>query len=234
MTEPIWAQPFPAGVADAGLAQALVMDATGHCVAMRLADGQRLWRSQTPLRPLWLDDKLAMTLAMAPPQVVALDLHGPRAGQERWRSAALPWPGWTLQEASFDAAHELHAASFDGQLLLVWCLYPSDAGGALRADLSDTVRTLRGACVVQLATGALQALPSWPDPPPSDDAKSASTDAAVLAQRVLADVRYRLLQQHEAGRLRLSLSAQRCADGKPLWSHALDDVPARRPAPPRP
>ena len=232
MSEPIWAQPFPAGVTDAGLRHALLRDATGRIVALRLSDGQLLWRSAEAMLPLLLDDELAVALAMAPPRAVALSLQGPAAGSQGWTSGTLAWPAWAQRAATPNAVSEFHAAWIDGDVLLHWRLRAQTLGGASRG--LPRPDPTEGACTIERATGIVHALDTWPRPPDDEGVDTSSADPAVLAQRALADVRYRLLQQLDGERLRTSLTAQHATRGEPLWSCPLDDVPrprapARRP-----
>jgi len=95
MSDPVWSRPFPGGVADASGRHALLRDAAGRCALLRLSDGQLLWRSAEPLRPLLVDDRLAVALAMAPPRestmsslIRAVNLLGCAGAQSRARAAA--------------------------------------------------------------------------------------------------------------------------------------------------
>jgi hypothetical protein len=229
MSEPIWSQRFPGGVADASGRHALLRDAAGRCALLRLADGQLLWRSTEPLRPLLVDDELAVALAMAPPRVMALSLQG----GERWRSEALPWPEWIADEPELGSTSDLHAAWMDGDVLLRWQLRRPRGGGAGRA--AKVVPASVGACRIDRASGSLQAI----DPPPVPSLEAApvaaSADPDVLAQSVHAGARYALVRRGHGAVLRTALHAYDLSgQGDARWTCALDEIERKRPPPHRP
>jgi len=229
MSDPVWSRPFPGGVADASGRHALLRDAAGRCALLRLSDGQLLWRSTEPLRPLLVDDELAVALAMAPPRVVALALEG----GERWRSAALPWPEWTADEPELGHASDLHAAWMSGDVLLRWQLRRPRGGGAGRAV--KIMPAPVGSCRIDRASGSLQAI----DPPPAPTFDAVPTDASadpdVLAQSVHAGVRYALVRRADGGVVRTALQAyDPSGQGDARWTCALDEFERKRPPPHRP
>ena len=250
MSQPVWAQAFPGGVADAELQHALWRDGSGHLVALRLADGQLLWRSAQPLVPLLLGHGLALGLALAPARVVALALAGNAAGDKRWCSDTLPWPDWALRLDALPAATDLQAAWLDEDIALHWHLRPAYAGGAvpgpLRAKAVAAMAAV-GSCLLDAAAGTLRAAPAGLDNGgPGPVAQEPCSDPGVIAQSVLGGVRYRLQQQPSrqapprqpskaAGdTLHTALVAHDLARGQDLWQRALDAAPAKAPRALRP
>ena len=219
MTAAAWAQAFPGGVADADLQHGLMRSVNGHVVAVRLADGQVLWRSGEVLHPLLLGHGLAVCLAfvaapVAAPgtssapapahagehgvahgvaQIVALDLH--QAGAERWRSAALPWPEWALQGDAPAASRVVHAGWLGDRILLCWSLQPLYRGGAAPGPSRGKAAAAPGSCVLDVANGSMHDAPAEFDSftaPPAPH--QPSDDPSVTAQQVLRGVRYSLRQ----------------------------------------
>lgn len=238
MSLPVWAQPFPGGVADAKLQYALLRSARGQLIALRLADGQVLWRSAEPLRPLLLGDGLALGLTTATSRVVALGLQGEDAGSERWRSDALPWSD-DAALAPGNAASSLDAAWLDGRILLRWQLRPLYAGGAAPDPSRDRPATNVGSCTLNASTGALQGAPEDVDADANGPAAQAppplpSADPALLAQGRLGGLTYRLQRQPLAdGKVQIALIAHDTKRGLDLWSSTLEearlDQPGRGP-----
>jgi hypothetical protein len=228
MSAPTWALPFPAGVADAGAAHALVRDAAGHCVELGLADGQVRWRSESAaLLPLLLDGELAIVLALAPPRVTAFAL--PEAGRVRWVSEALPWPAWAASEPELGASSELRAAWLEGDVLLWWRLHRPFVGGIARAGQEPLAA--QGSCRLDRSTGARRCAGLETAPPPEAPGLP-SGDAEVLAQRALGGIQYRLHARPEGDATLTRISALR--GERLLWSTPLGAVPRRRPPPRRP
>lgn len=231
MSLPVWAQPFPGGVADTGLQHALWRSGNGQLVALSLGDGQVQWRSGEPLWPLLVGHGLALGLTESPARVVALELLGEGAGRERWRSETLPWPDGVVAPPG-NAASALHAGWLDDSILLCWQLRPVYAGGAApgasRAKLAASV----GSCLLDAETGALQSTPADFDgsnPPASNHIPS--DDPSVLAQTLLGGVTYRLQRQSVAGdKGRIALSARANTRGLDLWSSTLEEVRHEQPA----
>lgn len=229
MSEPIWSRPFPGGVVDPAGRRALLRDAAGRCALLRLADGQLLWRSAESLRPLLVDEQMAVALAMVPPRVVALSLDG----GERWRSAALPWPEWTADAPELGSTSDLHAAWMEGDVLLRWQLRRPRGGGAGRA--LKIMPASVGACRIDRASGTLQAIDPPALPIPDVVPAAASADPDVLAQSVHADVRYALVRKGDGGVLRTALQAYDASgEGSARWTCALDEIERKRPPPHRP
>ena len=230
MSLPVWAQPFPGGVADAGLQHALWRTGNGQLVALSLADGQVQWRSGEPLWPLLVGHGLAVGLTESPARVVALELLGEGAGRERWRSETLPWPDGVVAPPG-NAASALHAGWLDDRILLCWQLRPAYAGGAApgasRAKPADSV----GSCLLDAETGALQSTPAELDGlTPKASTHIPSDDPSVLAQTLLGGVTYRLQRQSVAGgKVRIALSAQDNTRGLDLWSSTLEEARHEQP-----
>lgn len=226
MNEPQWAQPFPGGVADAAGHHALLRDRAGHCVALSMADGRRLWRSTNRLQPLLAGPEGAVALAMQPPRVVSLLW----SGEERWHSRPLPWPEWTGHLADLARNSDLHAAWLGSDVLLVWHLRDSP-GGAGRGPGAGS-EPAAGACRLAWADGTLAGESATRWAPPADTDNLPSDDPQVLAQRQRDGVRYALRQQAEGGTLRLSVTA---ADAQgPRWQCPLGELPLQRARPPLP
>ena len=244
MTAAVWAQAFPGGVADVDLQHLLARTTSGHLVAVRLADGQVLWRSAEALRPLLLGHGLALGLALglspgttsAPVRVVALALH--EAGAERWRSAPLPWPEWAAQGDAAAASVGLHAGWLADRILLRWSLQPLYRGGAAPGPSRAKAPSVSGSCLLDMASGALHGAPADAAPvtvPPVP--QEPSDDPCVVAQQVLGGVRYSLRQvqaQEQApgsvtGTLHTTLTAHDTARGLDLWQCLLDDAPRKAP-----
>ena len=240
MTAAVWAQAFPGGVADAELQHLLARSASGRVVAVRLADGQVLWRSAEALRPLLLGHGLALGLApgttSTPACVVALALH--EAGAQRWRSAPLPWPEWAGQGDAAAASGVLHAGWLADRIVLRWHLQPLYRGGAAPGPSRVKAPAVSGSCLLDMASGALHgaladaapvAVPAVPQEP--------SDDPCVVAQQVLGGVRYSLRQVQVqvqapgavAGMLRTTLTAHDTARGLDLWHCLLDEAPRKAP-----
>ena len=236
MTAAVWAQAFPGGVADAELQHLLARSASGQVVAVRLADGQVLWRSAEALRPLLLGHGLALGLApgtaSTPARVVALALH--EAGTERWRSAPLPWPEWAAQGDSAAASGVLHAGWLADRIVLSWSLQPLYQGGAAPGPSRAKAPAAVGSCLLDMASGALHgaladaapvAVPAVPQEP--------SDDPCVVAQQVLGGVRYSLRQAQApgaaTGMLHTTLTAHDPARGLDLWHCLLDEAPRKTP-----
>jgi hypothetical protein len=231
MSDPIWARPFPGGVVDTSGRYALLRDAAGRCVALRLTDGRLLWRSTESLRPLLVDDHIAVGLAMTPPRVVALSLQG----GERWRSVVLPWPEWALQEPELNSASDLNAAWIDGDVLLRWQLRAQRGGGAGRGPTHQPPPVCDSAARLGRNSGVLQVPYTSPLPSFDEAAGTTSDDTHVLAQTVLAGVRYALVQHDDGALLRTALVAQdKNGAGGTRWSCMLDEVERQRPPPHRP
>ena len=217
MSQPAWAQAFPGGVADSRLQHALVRGASGHLLAVRLADGQLLWRSAEVLQPLLLGHGLALGLmfdrplgtplgtpvgtAAASPSVVALALD--EAGTARWRSAPLPWPAWALQGDKSAALRALHAGWLAGHIVLRWSLQPLYRGGAAPGLSKAKAAAAEGSCWLDLASGALHSAPAdaarGAEPPEPSATQESSDDPCVTAQQTLGGVRYCLRQTQPAG-----------------------------------
>jgi len=225
MSLPVWAQPFPGGVADADLQHALWRSASGQVVALRLADGQVQWRSAEPLWPLLVGHGLALGLAASPSRVVALVLQGEGAGSERWRSDALPWPDDAAAPPG-NAASALHAAWLDGHILLRWQLRPLYRGGAAPSASRARPAGSAGSCLLDAATGALLSAPAdVDDPAVQAPLQLPSDDPAVLAQTLLGGVTYRLQRQPLAGdKVQTALIARDAERGLPLWSSTLEEA----------
>lgn len=240
MSHPIWAQAFLGGVADAELQHALWRNRSGRLVALRLADGHLLWRSTEPLRPLLLGHGLALGLAVAaapaPPRLVALALD--EAGAERWRSDALPLP---LPKAETAGASDLnvHAGWLDGRILLRWFVQPLYRGGAAPGPARLKSAPATGSCLLDAASGSLNAAPAGLDSAkPAPALQEPSDDPHVLAQQVLGGVRYCLKQSPLAGAqngtLRTALIAHDLARDRELWQCTLDEAPRQAPRALRP
>ena len=244
MTAAVWAQAFPGGVADAELQHLLARSASGQVVAVRLADGQVLWRSAEVLRPLLLGHGLALGLApgtaSAPARVVALAL--PEAGAERWRSAPLPWPEWAGQGDAAAASEVLHAGWLANRIVLRWHLQPLYRGGAAPGPSRAKAPAVSGSCLLDMASGALHGAADDQDqvtvsPAPQEP----SDDPSVIAQQVLGGVRYSLRQEPVqarmqaqvpgavTGMLRTTLTAHDTARGLDLWHCLLDEAPRKAP-----
>jgi|GEM_PF-2419313 len=245
MNQPVWAQAFPGGVADADLQHALVRSARGPLVALRLADGQVLWRSGQALRPLLLGQGLVFGLALgapigtssasAPAQacVVALVLH--EAGIERWRSAPLPWPEWAAQGGAPADSLAVQAGWLADRIVLRWRLQPLYRGGAAPGPSRTKSPAAHGCCLLDAASGALHGAPAGVDDftvqaPPQEPCD----DPCVMAQQVLGGVRYRLQQTPLPGvqpteALHTTLTAHDPACGLDLWQCLLDDTPRKAP-----
>ena len=253
MTAAVWAQAFPGGVADAELQHLLARSASGQVVAVRLADGQVLWRSAEVLRPLLLGHGLALGLApgttSTPARVVALALH--EAGAERWRSAPLPWPEWAGQgDAAAAASEVLHAGWLANRIVLRWHLQPLYRGGAAPGPSRVKAPAVSGTCLLDMASGALHgAADDQEQVTVSPAPQEPSDDPSVIAQQVLGGVRYSLRQvpvqarvqaqaqaQAQAqvpgavtGMLRTTLTAHDPVRGLDLWHCLLDEAPRKAP-----
>jgi hypothetical protein len=230
MSAPVWAQPFPGGVADAELQHALWRSGTGQVVALSLADGRVLWRSAEPLWPLLLGHGLALGLATATSRVVALPLQGDGAGRECWRSDPLPWPDGAASPPG-NAASVLHAAWMDERILLRWQLRPLYAGGAPPGRSRARPAPSVGSCLLDADTGALQRAPTdVGGPAPQVPPQLPSDDPDVLAQALLGGVIYRLQRQPLAGdKVQIELIAHDTRRGLDLWASTLEEA---RPDPP--
>lgn len=251
MSQPVWAQAFPGGVADATLQHALWRDRSGQLVAVRLADGLLLWRSAqrlkspepsgssgssaVPLLPLLVGHGLAFGLALAPPRVVALALTGDAAGAERWSSEPLPWPEWASRLEAPSSAIEVQAGWLDDRIVLRWHLRPLYRGGAAPGPARAKPAAAVGSCLLDGADGTLHEAPAGlasalSEPPlqvPSDD-------PTVFAQQVLGGVQYSLRQQAPATATGVTphttLVAVDLAREQELWRCALDaEVPRKAP-----
>lgn len=225
MSLPVWAQPFPGGVADAGLQYALWRTGNGQLVALRLADGELQWRSSEPLWPLLLGRGLALGLTEPPARVVALRLQGEGAGTERWRSETLPWAdGVVVSPAS--AASALHAGWLDDRILLSWQLRPLYAGGAAPGASQAKPAVSTGSCVLDAETGSMQTSPGEVKGfAPQAPTHLPSDDPTVMAQAVLGAVRYRLQRQPlEGNKVQTALIAHDTVRGLDLWSSGIEET----------
>ena len=238
MSNLTWAQAFPGGVTDRALHHALLRDAAGRCALLRLRDGALLWRSTEALRPLLLDDELALGLALAPPRVVAWSLRG----DERWRSPVLPWPDWAKKPTELNRASDLHAGWIDGDAFVSWYLRAARGGGAGRGPGFAPASSCQAAVRLGRDSGAwAEAAVQVPD---ADAAAqdSASDDPSVLAQRVLGGVRYALVRLDQGtgshASMRIALTAMPALDhpgaGDARWTCWLDDIEPRQAPPLRP
>lgn len=236
MSQTVWAQPFPGGVADTELTQALSRGGSGQLVALSLADGSVLWRSAERLLPLLLGHGLALGLTLAPARVVALDLTD--AGTERWRSDALPWPDWAAQGDAPASTIAVHAGWLDDHIVLQWHLQPLYQGGMAREPSRTKAAATHGACLLDATGGALSAAPAGFDSRSQEPAPhEACDDPSVLAQQVLGGVRYRLQQESPEApghTLGTALVAHDLRSGRDLWRCVLDDAPRKAPRALRP
>ena len=259
MNKLIWAQAFPAGVADRAGRHALLADAAGRCALLRLADGELLWRSADVARPLLVDDEVAIALTLAPPRVRAWSLQG----AELWRSATLPWPEWALMQPRLNSASDLHAGWIDGDVYISWQLRATRTGGAGRGPAYAPAASSAAAVRLCRASGAWVEAPQQMPDADAPDQGSASDDPAVLAQREIGGVRYALVRQAEGAgagsasgggtRMRTAVKALKAAKtltaqteqpatppvdhlgaGDARWTCWLDDIEPRRPPPHRP
>jgi hypothetical protein len=145
---------FPAGVADPAGEAGYVADAAG-IVAVALADGRPLWRSDAAKTPVLADGERLVAVRAAPLEVVVL-----RAGETLLVSEPVPLPSWATQPS------KLHARATGTRLRLEWEAHSRYSGGApppahvLRAATRDEA----GAAEVDLESGAVT--PASADPPP--------------------------------------------------------------------
>lgn len=252
MSNLTWAQAFPGGVTDRRVQHALVRDAAGRCALLRLSDGALLWRSTEALRPLLLDDELALSLAFAPPRLVTWSLQG----DERWRSPVLPWPAWALKCAELNHASDLRAGWIDGDAFVSWHLRAARGGGAGRGPGFAAAASCEGAVRLRRDSGVLieltaaqtaaqtAALTDGAADAGADAQAIASDDPRVLGQRVLGGTRYTLMQHADGGRLRTAVVAEDAGHahsphhnpgaGDARWTCWLDDIEPRQAPPPRP
>ena len=250
MSQPVWAQAFPGGVADATLQHALWRDRSGRLVAVRLADGLLLWRSAQPLMssvssvplvPLLLGHGLALGLALAPARVVALALAGDAAGAERWRSDPLPWPEWAARLEAPSAAMAVQAGWLDGGIVLRWHLRPVYGGGAAPGPARAKAAAV-GSCLLDAADGTLHEAPAGLASASSEallqalaqaPSQAPSEDPTVFARQVLGGVQYSVQQQQPStatgDTLHTALIALDLARGQELWRCALDEAPRKAP-----
>ncbi len=247
MSQPVWAQAFPGGVADATLQHALWRDRSGRLVAVRLADGLLLWRSAQPLMssvssvplvPLLLGHGLALGLALAPARVVALALAGDAAGAERWRSDPLPWPEWAARLEAPSAAMAVQAGWLDDRIVLRWHLRPVYGGGAAPGPARAKAAAAVGSCLLDAADGTLHEAPAGlasasSEPLLQAPSQASSDDPTVFARQVLGGVQYSVQQQQPStatgDTLHTALIALDLARGQELWRCALDEAPRKAP-----
>lgn len=227
MTAPVWPRSFLGGVADAAGTHALLRDRRGRMIALRLDDGQLLWRSEVPLQPLLVEGDSAWGLAVAPPRVTRWALAGPQAGQMVCASAPLPWPAWASAADPARVEVALEVAGLDADLGLRWQLRQRYAGGA--PPQSGVAREASsGACRIDASTGALGAATPWPARPADAVGADEALDPKVLAQSHVGARRYRLVAHDVGGVLRTSLIAHD-AEERLLWERVLDEAPRRSP-----
>ena len=257
MSQPVWAQAFPGGVADATLQHALWRDHSGRLVAVRLADGLLLWRSAplrmpvmsvmplmplVPLVPLLLGHGLALGLALAPARVVALALAGDAAGAERWRSDPLPWPEWAARLEAPSAAMAVQAGWLDDRIVLRWHLRPVYGGGAAPGPARAKAAATVGSCLLDAADGTLHEAPAGLASASFETllqalaqapSQAPSDDPTVFARQVLGGVQYSVQQQQPStatgDTLHTALIALDLARGQELWRCALDEAPRKAP-----
>lgn len=237
MSQPIWAQAFPGGVADTELQHALWRDRSGKLVALRLADGHLLWRSTEALWPLLLGHGLALGLALAaapaPPRVVALALD--EAGAERWRSEPLPLPlPLPLHGPAGASDLKVQAGWLDGRIVLRWFVQPVYRGGAAPGPARAKPAAATGSCLLDAASGTLNPAPAGlGSAKPEPALQQPSDDPQVLAQQVLGGVRYSLKQSPLPGAqndtLHTALIAHDLARDRDLWQCTLDEAPRKAP-----
>ena len=229
MTDPVWPQHFPGGVADAASRYALLRDQQGRLLAVRLDDGHVLWCSEASLLPLLLGAKHAVGLAVSPPHVVALALEGTQAGKVACTSAPLPWPAWALTADPGLVDLDVEAAWLGNDVGLHWHLRQRRTGGAPPGPNQSVREVADGQCSMDIESGSVQALASWPTRPTGFAQAEEVADPQVLAQAQLGAQRYRLVAKESAAGLRTSLVAQDATHGRLLWEQVLGDAP-RRPA----
>jgi hypothetical protein len=152
---------FPAGVADPAGEAGFVADAAG-IVAVALADGRPLWRSDAARTPVLADRDRLVAVRPAPLEVVVL-----REGEAVLVSEPVPLPSWATEPS------RLRTHAKGTTLHLEWEARTRYAGGApppahvLRAATRDEA----GAAEVDLETGAVTPVSADPSPyrrPPLD------------------------------------------------------------------
>jgi hypothetical protein len=234
MSKAVWPQAFPGGVADEAARFALWRDPQGRLVALRLADGQVLWRSPPGLQPVILGHGWAVGAAVSPPHLIAFTLEGPSAGAPAWRSAPLPWPEWAAVADPARVERLLDAAWLGTRLGLHWSLHQRYTGGAPPDAAHAKNAACSGACVIDPATGDVQPLAAWPARPAPHALPEPSDDPRVLGQCRLGDRRYRVVAQEASGLRRTVLEALDATSGQRLWECLLDESPRRPPRALRP
>lgn len=152
---------FPGGVADPAERAGYVADG-GEIVAVELAAGRPLWRTDAASRPLVVfGDRLAAAVPLADRsnvlQIVVLDLT--RQGESMLASDPVVFPEWVsvANRASFGCTAHVEG----GRLLLDWEAHARYGGGAAPpAQISrQSTKSTAGTFAVDLAAGNVGSLP---------------------------------------------------------------------------
>lgn len=231
MNTPVWPKAFPAGIADPSGQFALVRQSNGRLMAVRLHDGNVVWRQRhdVALQPLLVDSRQAVALSTSHAQVFAFSLHTAAAGAE-WVSARLPWPEWATDANAQSVQSDCDAIWLGQDMGLRWELRLLYRGGAKPGPARPMGQTATGTCRVDLRSGGISSLPTWPEGPGLLGWEP-SQDPMVVAQCRINDREYRLTTRHEGSTVITSISARDVLTGHVFWEVPLDEVVPRGPPP---
>lgn len=210
---------FPAGVADPAGEAGYVADASG-IVAVALADGRPLWRSDAASTPVLADGERLVAVRAAPLEVVVL-----RDDEAVLVSEPVPLPSWATEPS------KVRARVTGATLQLEWEARSRYAGGApppahvLRAATRDEA----GAAEVDLESGTVTPVPADPPPhrrPPLDaddlEAPWLAGDSVVRLEWDVKDGEQTLVLEPGSKMLARGegLVAQPAVDGSHVFVHA--------------
>jgi hypothetical protein len=227
--------PFPYGVADAAGRRAFIADGAGGILALDLADGHVLWRSDAAERPLLLVDDRLVALKRRKPsafEVVVLDVAA--SARPILATAPIALPEWVVVGVAdndrFSLAPRIDAT---GRLELAWSAHAWYEGGAAPSSqvMRESERSAEGVVRVDLASGSVEqsgsgGAPQTGDSHPEDEPGIAGAAiGGALAAHVVANRIYSVV---DAGG-RLALRAADRDTARTFWEVPLTATPSSPP-----
>ncbi|MBI2361672.1 MAG: PQQ-like beta-propeller repeat protein [Deltaproteobacteria bacterium] len=230
---------FPRGVADASRGRAFLRDQSGALVALDLTTGNVLWRTTVPMRPLLVCDGKVLAVRLAARHTLEVVILDAADGRELRISKPLIFPEWANVSLEDTTDFTLRVETKDGAVFLRWAARSRYRGGAAPSIkvLEAARRDAWGEARVDVDTGEVEELPGAvgdvPEAPSEEAPSSLSPD--VLEQRDIGNKSFQLLTRNTAGgTVQMLVRAVHPDTGQVAWETIVDEVPVRRPKPPRP